>query len=171
MTQRDAIQLIQAGIPVDIGASAWVDLGCGHGTFTKALANLLNPGSNILAVDQEYHTVLSPNNQVTINFQQADFTSTVLPQSLDGILMANSLHYVVDQLSFINHLTKQLNKHGRLIFIEYDTDQSNAWVPYPITFYKLKEILSQAGYTSVTKIGEIDSVYNHNKIYACAAFR
>lgn len=168
MKDADAIELIRKGI-LEKSAVHWADLGSGSGTFTKALAQLLAPGSTILAVDKDNYTIVSPNNQVTINFQQADFTTAALPNALDGILMANSLHYVQDQFSFIKRIMKHLNTKGTIIFVEYDTDRSNAWVPYPIAFNKLKELLSQAGFKSITKIGEMDSVYNQNKMYACVA--
>ena len=168
MKESDAIELIRAGVLKNSKAN-WADLGSGSGTFTKALAHLLKPGSTILAVDKENYPIISPNDPVAIISQQADFTTATLPHSLDGILMANSLHYVKDQLSFIQQLSRHLNPQGRLLLIEYDTNRANAWVPYPITFEKLKELLLQAGYTSVSKIGEMDSVYNQNKIYACLA--
>lgn len=169
MTESEAIQLIKAGIPKESKAASWVDLGSGSGTFTKALAQLLANGSTILAVDQENHTVKSPNNQVSINFLKADFTKADLPDSLDGILIANALHYVKDQLKFLTSVKNQLKPDGRLIIIEYDTDKSNAWVPYPVTFQKLKDLLIQSGFSHVQKIGEKESIYNRNKMYACTA--
>lgn len=168
MQEREAIQLIQVGIPDDLTVSTWADLGCGSGTFTKALAQLLGNASTILAVDKEVQSITSPNNQVTINFQQADFTKNVSsPQKLDGILMANSLHYVKDQVQFLTSLKSQLQLNGRLIIIEYDTDQSNPWVPYPVSFKKLVTLLSNQGFTGIQKIGERPSVYNQNMMYAC----
>ncbi len=171
MKESDAIQLIQKGIPTESANSTWVDLGSGSGTFTKALAKVLGNSSTILAIDKENHKIVSPNNQVKIQSLQSDFTKASLPDSLDGILMANSLHYVKDQLEFIKALTNQLKPTCRIIVVEYDTDQSNTWVPYPVTFNKMKELLLQSGYKSVIKIGEMDSVYNQNKIYACVALR
>jgi trans-aconitate methyltransferase len=168
MKDSDAIELIRAGVPKNSKAH-WADLGSGSGTFTKALAHLLKPGSTIIAVDKENHRIISPNDPVTITSQQADFTTATLPHSLDGILMANSLHYVKDQHSFIQHVSRHLNSQGRLLLIEYDTDRANAWIPYPITFEKLKELFFQAGYTSISKIGALNSAYNQNKIYACVA--
>lgn len=169
MTESEAIQLIQAGIPKESQAKSWVDLGSGNGTFTKALAQLLADGSTILAVDQEYHTIKSPNDQVTVNFLQADFTKADLPNSLDGILIANALHYVKDQLQFLTSIKNQLKSNGRLIIIEYDSAKSNAWVPYPVTFQKLKDLLVQSGFSHVQKIGERNSIYNTSKMYACVA--
>ena len=50
MQLSEAIQLIQH--PVTKEKSAYADLGCGNGLFTKALAQLVAPQSVIYAVDK-----------------------------------------------------------------------------------------------------------------------
>jgi ubiquinone/menaquinone biosynthesis C-methylase UbiE len=172
MKQIDAIELIRSGIPAKSHTSQWVDLGSGTGTFTQALANLLGSGSKIIAIDKESQRIQSANPEVAIEFIKQDFEKK-LPElpPLDGVLMANVLHYVKDQTSFIKQLSKLLKADGRLILVEYDTDISNAWVPYPITYTRLHTILTEAGFKSVKKIGEMDSVHSQSKIYACVVLR
>lgn len=63
MNAADAIKLIEKGITGD-ELQLWADLGCGSGTFTRALASLLPVGSKVLAVDKE--------RQDLPNFIQAD---------------------------------------------------------------------------------------------------
>jgi ubiquinone/menaquinone biosynthesis C-methylase UbiE len=172
MKDTDAINLIRSGVAEKSGAVHWADLGSGSGTFTNALSNLLGKGSKIIAIDKEVQRIQSSNAEVAIEFIKHDFEKK-LPElpPLDGILLANALHYVKDQIFFIKQLSKLLKADGRLILVEYDTDKSNAWVPFPVTFIKMKQLLAQVGYTSVLKIGEMDSVYNQNKLYACLALR
>ena len=62
--------------------------------------------------------------------------------AVDGILMANALHYVRDKAAFIEKLKKYLKTSGELIIVEYDTVRQNRWIPYPITFEKLTETFS-----------------------------
>ena len=51
MRPRDAIEML-AGSGVDmLGPTVWADLGCGEGTFTLALAEVVAPGSVIHAID------------------------------------------------------------------------------------------------------------------------
>lgn len=170
MKEGDAIKLIREGILPAYKPLIWADLGCGSGTFTKALAELLPAGSTILAIDKEAQQFYSSTG-ISIQFRQADFTKPdVLPLNLDGALLANSLHYVSDQANFLGRLSKSLNPGGRLIIVEYDTDQASQWVPYPLHFSKLKMLLTGAGFVT-HKLGEINSVYNRNKIYASVAFR
>ena len=50
---RDAIEMLaESGVDA-LGPTKWADLGCGTGTFTLALADLLSPGSTIHAMDRE----------------------------------------------------------------------------------------------------------------------
>lgn len=171
MIENDAIELIRKGVPDKPKSVAWVDLGCGNGTFTKALAQLLGTHSTLLAVDKENQRITSPNPDVEIKFLQADFTNALLPKNLDGALIANALHYVNDQEKFLQKISTHLNPGGSLIVIEYDTDRPNAWAPYPVTFHKLTKLLSKTDYQDAVKIGERNSVYNQNKMYACQAIK
>ena len=53
-----------------------------------------------------------------------------------------------------------------MIIIEYDTVRQNRWVPYPISFENLVQTFSAAGFSSIKKIGERNSVYRSEKMYA-----
>lgn len=170
MKASDAINLIKDAVPKNNVSSVWADLGSGTGTFTKALAELLPARSSILAIDKESQKIVSLN-QVTIQFHQADFTKPeTLPVGLDGILIANALHYVKDQQGFLSNLTQHLKGNGRIVIIEYDTDQANNWIPWPISFVKLKKLLADSGFHSIGKVGELPSIYNADKMYASLAF-
>jgi len=111
MTNREAIALLDnpllRGLTGRVASSSsairgpvhWADLGCGAGTFTLALANFLPSGSIIVAIDLNPGIAKqTTNNNVTILPRAADFTQLNFPQKdLDGIHMANALHYVKDQ--------------------------------------------------------------------------
>lgn len=171
MTHADAIELIKNCIPRSNQSVQWVDLGSGSGTFTKALADLLPDGSTITAIDQTDRQINSPNAAVTIQFLHTDFTiQNVIPSNLDGIIIANALHYVSDQRGLLQRLSTHLKKDGCLIVIEYDTDRSNPWVPYPLTFKKLHDLLRLSDFKQIAKVSERNSVYNASKMYAAVAF-
>lgn len=168
MDHTDAVGLIKAAISDSKESVSWVDLGSGSGTFTKALADLLPDDSSITAIDRESHSIISPNKNVSIRFVKADFqNSKSIPDQLDGIIIANALHYVKDQVAFLTTVKSHLNPTGQLIIVEYDTDRSNQWVPYPISYDKLQRISIEAGFQFPRKIGERNSVYRTDKIYAC----
>lgn len=166
MQLTEAKLLIQKGIVPQSSPQTWADLGAGKGLFSEALLSLLPSGSIIHAVD--VHTRSNPKHNSSIIFHQADFVNDKLAlPTLDGILMANSLHYVQDQLACIQKLKTHLrNRTGAIILIEYDTDAGNEWVPYPVSFARAQTIFSNAGFSRIEKIGEHPSIYRRASIYA-----
>lgn len=169
MTSSEARGLIENAI-VAKTPSTWIDLGCGSGTFTYALADLLCEESKIVAIDRLSHPIASKRNGVDIEFKQADFERQELFfENVDGILIANALHYVKDQEGFLRSIKPWLKEEGQLILIEYDTDKSNQWVPFPLTFEKVRQLLLKIGFGNVKKIGEHDSRFRDDQIFACLA--
>lgn len=170
MTNQEATSLITQGIPEGSKPQKWADLGCGGGTFTEVLATILPYGSQIVAVDQSMqHLEKTMGNGVSVNFIQADFERTDLELTdLDGILLANSLHYVKDKITLIRKLEKYLVTDKRFLIVEYDTLSANKWVPYPIDFVRLEELFTDLNYHSVVKLSERRSMYGRGNLYAAA---
>jgi ubiquinone/menaquinone biosynthesis C-methylase UbiE len=170
MELQDAISLIQYERPGTPEVQTWADLGCGQGLFTYALANSLLQGSTIYAVDENSSALkkIHSTGKVTIKTLHADFINDSLKLSnLDGILMANSLHYVKDKPAFIRKAIGYMKEKSNFLIAEYDTDKPvSTWVPYPVSFQSLRIIFSEAGYTSIKKLGEHTSVYNSGNIYS-----
>ena len=165
-----AIQLIKNDRLTQQNPATWVDLGCGSGLFTNALTNLLPPGSTVYAVDKA-PVRLDPaltNQEVEIKILQLDFIrEELLWNQLDGILMANSLHYVADKTALINRLSRHLQPDGCFLIVEYDTDKPVAqWVPYPISFDKLSALFTEMGFTTVHRLGKHPSDFGRADIYA-----
>lgn len=173
MDIKDAIALIKH-TPANAGApSVWADLGCGAGTFTYALAHLLETGSTIYAFDKERPrlTALPNPQQVYIKPGQLDFLEDDLPVTgLNGILMANSLHYVPGKPAFIDKISRYLQPDGVFLIVEYETLKTNPWVPYPVPFQALKALFHDAGFTSAGRLNERPSLYGSGHMYA-ALFR
>ena len=168
MKLTEAIHLIKPAFVGHICSQTWADLGCGTGLFTKALATLLGRESNIYAVDYEDQLINSERGIAAIEFMKLNFIDDTLPfAALNGILMANSLHYVKDKISFIRKLYHHLAPDGRFIIVEYDTTRANTWVPYPITFDHLAAVFTELGFGKIQRIGERNSIYRSGKMYAC----
>ncbi|MGN7756769.1 class I SAM-dependent methyltransferase [Chryseobacterium sp. 22532] len=168
MKQKEAIHLIEKSILNSNKPQVWADLGCGSGTFTSALAHLLPNGSHIYAVDnQSQNFPKSLGNNVSVDFIKADFGDSDFNFSnLNGILMANSLHYIKDKVLLINRLEKYLSADKKFVIIEYDTAIANQWVPYPIHFLKLKELFTNLGYLKIIKLGEQQSIFGQGSLYS-----
>ena len=149
--------------------SLWADLGCGAGLFTHALAGLLAPGSKVFAIDRDASALkrIHRPDSITIERIEADFIKETLGlQNLNGILMANSLHFVEDKPAFIKKIEKYMAPDYSFLIVEYNTDLSNPWVPYPLSFQTLQALFKKLGYTSVSGINEVPSRYNQAKMYS-----
>lgn len=168
MTIEDAQSLLSAANFAAPGPQKWADLGCGSGLFGRVLARGLPDGSHILCLDKSRQTWDEPNVQgVRIDFRQVDFVRESIPGTdLDGILMANSLHYVPDKTALIQKLRGHLSARGRFLIVEYDTERRNPWVPYPIPFRTLEVLFSALGFARIRKIGERESIYGPGGMYA-----
>jgi trans-aconitate methyltransferase len=145
MEQEEAVSLIRAGVS-GMQPQSWADLGCGRGVFTFALKSLLPAGSRLIAVDKE-------SQRLPLHFIKGDFEKDELPLSrLDGILMANSLHFVRDKEKLIRKLEAYFLATPAFLIVEYDTDRANRWVPYPVSSDELRSLFTGLGYSSITKL-------------------
>ena len=163
MTLSEAVELIKNKHLEKDTAQIWADLGCGNGLFSRALLSLLPESSQMYAVDQQVY----PFEESNIHFIQADFVkqTPALPP-LNGVLMANSLHFVADKLAFLEKIKLQLLPAGAFLLIEYDMRRGNPWVPYPLNFNAALDLFAQAGFQSMGKVNEKPSLYNRANIYS-----
>ncbi len=167
-----AIQMIQPGVPQEKGS--WADLGAGDGTFTLALQQLLPSGSTIHALDKSPHLLwrLEQKEGIKLVIHDADFTREMDLEALDGIIMANSLHYVKDHARTLEHILSYLNPKHPFIFIEYETIRPiPTWVPYPIPFVQFERVAAEVGLTDIKKIAEVPSRYGYEHIYAAVGIK
>jgi SAM-dependent methyltransferase len=153
MRISDAAGLIQTDKIAGRQAQTWGDLGSGTGTFTVALATLLTPGSIIHAFDRDAGSLAkipASYQQVEIHKHLADLRSKDLPlPALDGVLMANFLHFIEDQESFLQRLRTLCS---RLLIVEYENRSPSRWVPYPLSFSVLQKLLREQGFPAVTQL-------------------
>jgi ubiquinone/menaquinone biosynthesis C-methylase UbiE len=160
MQLNEAVKLIQHSVIKE--KTAYADLGCGDGLFTKALAQLLMPQSAIYAVDKN-QTALNNfivDADIEIKKLNIDFINDELPfKNLSGILMANSLHYVEDKNAFLLKAKASLSPGGYFIIVEYDTDKANHWVPYPVSFSSLPILFEKINFHAVQKLQTHPSRY------------
>ena len=161
MNHADLVGLIRDGVlPIhgEVARSAggaWADLGAGEGNFTRALADLLGPGAHITAIDKDALALRAVGGG--IETRVADFTQPLDLHDLDGILMANSLHYVRDKQPVLEAVRGMLRPGGRLIVVEYGADRGNPWVPYPFTYKKWESMAARAGFRSTRLLKTVPS--------------
>lgn len=182
MNISDAIELIRDAVGASAGV--WADLGAGTGTFTRALTEVLGAGSTVYAVDDDARAVRalrelssSRAGNVLVIAVNADVTRPLeLPglvraqAQLDGILLANTLHFVRDAERVLSQLVKQLRPGGRVIVVEYDRREASQWVPYPIPASRWPQLAGSAGLTGPTITATRPSSYS-GMLYTGAAWR
>lgn len=166
MELTKAVRLIEKGIETS-PRQRWADLGAGAGLFTEALLTLLPDGSHIHAIDRDISQFITVGKFASaIKLHQLDLTRDPLPvDNLDGVLMANTLHFIRDQVSFLISLKNRLRVHGRIIIVEYDIDRPNQWVPFPVSMQQLGRLAVNAGFNECKKLDETDSRY-HRSMYS-----
>jgi ubiquinone/menaquinone biosynthesis C-methylase UbiE len=159
MQHRDHVHLLRSAIPETGGT--WADLGSGGGAFTLALADLIGPQGVIYSVDQDRHALQTQARAlhaqfpaVAVTYVTGDFTQPLDLPPLDGVVMANSLHFVEPsrKLPVVKLIKTLLRLNGRLIVVEYNTDTSNAWVPYPFTYPHWETLARAAGFAHTEQL-------------------
>ena len=153
----------------DLGPTTWADLGCGSGTFTLALAELLAAGSTIYAIDRDasaLREIPAAYKHIQIITHRADFSQHEWPfDTVDGILMANALHYIEDQPAFIRRCERAMKGTRRFLIVEYDLEEPNPWVPHPVSRARLAALFPGSDY-SIAPLGSRPSVYRRAPLYA-----
>jgi SAM-dependent methyltransferase len=149
MDHDDHLGLIRDGVAPGV----WADLGSGGGAFTLALADLLGPGGRIVSVDRD-GGVLGRQREAMearfpatlVDYVQADFTRPLDLPKLDGVVMANSLHFVRRKEPVLAMVLSRLEAGARLVLVEYDTDRANPWVPHPLAYTTWERVAAENGF-------------------------
>jgi SAM-dependent methyltransferase len=171
----DHVSLIREG--VGGAGTTWADLGSGRGAFTLALADLLGPDGTIFSVDRDESALQEQASATASRFPGlalhqlvADFTGDLALPTLDGVIMANSLHFVADKLPVLRRIGERLTPGGRFILVEYDADHGNRWVPYPVSARRWELLAGDAGLAETRVIGRVPSRFL-GSIYAAMSRR
>jgi ubiquinone/menaquinone biosynthesis C-methylase UbiE len=153
MDHADHVALIRNGIPKPGGV--WADFGSGHGAFTLALAEILEPGGRIYSVDrqaaalhQQARVMRARFPDTKVKYLNADYTVRLDLPALDGAVMANTLHFQRDKDPVLTLIREYLQPWGRLILVEYNLDRGNTWVPYPLSYKTWQIMARRSGFSS-----------------------
>jgi SAM-dependent methyltransferase len=163
MDHGDHVGLLRAAVEP---GGTWTDIGAGEGAFTLALADLLGPGGRIVAVDRDGRALRTNEAAVRARFPEvvmsalnADMTRPLTLPALDGIVAANSLHFVPpeERVAVIRALAAHVRPGRPFVVIEYDTDRGNPWVPHPFSYASWERLAESAGLTETRLIGRVPS--------------
>lgn len=178
MDHRDHLELIRDGVCA--GPVTWAEFGSGTGHFTLALADLLGPQARIYSVDIDASALRQQEARLRKRFARqpapsvayitGDYTQPLELPPLDGILMANVLHFQKRKETLLESLIRYLNPGGRLLLVEYNTDRGNHWVPYPLSYPSWQALATRAGLTGIRLLKRVPSSFL-GEFYSAVSFK
>lgn len=178
MDHRDHVKLLRGGIAQAGGT--WADFGSGGGAFTLALRELVGADAEIYSIDRDAGRLReqerafqqrfppSQGNPSHIHFIHADFTRPLELPPLDGIVMANALHYFKDKEKILQYVRSFLKAEGVLLLVEYNVDVGNPWVPHPLSFETFRKLAPRAGFSTPRLLATAPSRFL-NEFFSAAA--
>lgn len=162
MNHNDHVSLLRKGIPTPGGV--WADLGSGTGAFTLALADLIGSMGIIYSVDKDRASLREQERAMqmrfpdrTVHYIAADFTNRLDLPPLDGIVMANSLHYVRKKEPMLRIIRGYMKSNGQLLIVEYNADRGNPWVPYPFSYPTWETLARENGFEHTALLATVPS--------------
>lgn len=175
MDHADHVGLIREGVPGPGGR--WLELGAGEGAFTLALADVLGSDGSIVALDRDRRALDRLAERLARAFPEvhlvtrvADFRDGLPRGPFDGVLAANSLHFIADPASILRGAHSVLRPGGAIVLVEYDADRGNPWVPHPFSITTADRLLRAAGFGDVRRLGRVPSRFL-GAIYSIGAAR
>ena len=153
MDHKDHVDLLRpANLPL---GGIYADFGAGSGAFTLALRELIGLDATIYAVDKDKSSLRALENSHRARFDTTrnlfllpkDFSRPLDLPPLDGVVMANSLHYFRDKEKLLRHVREYLKPNGAVLLVEYNVDSGNLWVPHPLSFQTYRSLALGAGFT------------------------
>lgn len=175
MDHQDHLDLLRKGIPGPGGV--WADFGSGTGAFTLALAELVGPAGEIYSIDKDRSALRKQEQSLRARFPDlrvhylvADFTRRLDLPSLDGAIMANALHFLREKEATIQLMHNYLRTGGRFILVEYNVEQGNPWVPYPLPYIAWEALAGKAGFVETRLLRTRPSRFLR-EIYAAVSVR
>jgi ubiquinone/menaquinone biosynthesis C-methylase UbiE len=153
VNHQDHLALIEKAVQP---GQTWAELGSGNGHFTFALAELLGERGKIHSIDRDGGALVRQRQGMAqladrfdlaqVEYIRADYTKQLEIPPVDGVLMANSLHFLQYKPPLLEAIRQRLKPGGLLLVVEYNSDQGNHWVPYPLSFASFKGLCRTAGF-------------------------
>jgi ubiquinone/menaquinone biosynthesis C-methylase UbiE len=165
MNHSDHVNLLR---PAELKpGGSWADLGAGSGAFTFATRELTGPTASIYAVDKDRASLKQLEqayrarfgDSQNLNLVIGDFSRTLNILPLDGIVMANSLHFFKDKEKILRHVSSYLKPNGILLIVEYNVDVGNPWVPYPFSFETWCKLAPRANFGEPRLLAKVPSSF------------
>ena len=172
MRPRDATEMLADSGVKALGPTIWADLGCGDGTFTLALAEVLASGSTIHAMDLDASALREDpfgapgrtESQRTGEISQHSRGHS--PVSMAFSWPTRCTTSKIRRRSFDVRTSNEIAAPVSPRRIRYEPP--SRWLPYPVSQTSLAELFERAGYSSIKVLRSRPSVYRRAPLYAAA---
>lgn len=175
MDHEDHVDLLRPGVNTPQGK--WADFGSGRGAFTLALAYLLYPTGEVHSVDKDRDKLMDQQRrmeerypEIQVHYHVGDYTQPLGLPPLDGIVIANALHFQRDKSRVLDLLHGYLKPGGTLILVEYNADHGNRWVPHPLSYPSWEKLVEKRGFQETHLLNTKPSSFL-GEIYAAASIK
>ena len=115
-----------------------LDIGCGCGGSTLALAQAVAPGGRVLGVDisrpmlEVAQTLADAHPGLNLTFAEADAASATLPGAQDLLHSRFGLMFFAEPVAALQHLRASLKAGGRCVFVCWRAPRDNPWAMAPL---------------------------------------
>jgi len=184
MDHNDHVNLLR---PANLSQGGiYADFGAGSGAFTLALREVVGLDAIIYAVDKDrralnqldsahrarFNSTLNPSIKLraSLILLPNDFSRPLEIPPLDGVVMANSLHFFKDKEKILRHVHGFLKLNGALLIVEYNVDSGNLWVPHPLSFETYRTLAPRTGFTEPRLLMKLPSRFL-KEFYSAVAYK
>jgi SAM-dependent methyltransferase len=161
-----------------------LDIGCGCGTTTYALAKALGPSGSVTGVDiSRPMLAVARSRGIGANFREADAATHMFHPTHNLVFSRFGVMFFADPAQAFANIRKAVSPHGRLAFVCWRALAENAWAaaplaaarpllppqepmdplaPGPFAFAddaRVKDILAGTGFRNI-RIEKLDSTMN-----------
>lgn len=114
-----------------------LDIGCGAGVTSLALAELIGTEGHVLGIDISPQLIAraraAARQDVPVEFELADAATAPLPaHSFDVLFSRFGVMFFDDPVAAFGHMRQALKTGGRITFVCWRSAQENDWVRLPI---------------------------------------
>lgn len=111
-----------------------LDVGCGTGGITSGIANIVGENGKVLGIDNNQELIqkaIDKYSHITnLNFRVEDIYQLSIAEKFDVISCARVLQWLDKPLLIIHQLQSLLEKHGKLVVLDYNHLKVE-WSPQP----------------------------------------
>lgn len=130
----DAALLAAAAMP----GERVLDIGCGSGSTTLALARAVGPRGRVLGVDISQPMLAvaqkraDSHPELNLSFTEPDASAAALPTGHDLLFSRFGLMFFADPAGALRHLRGSLKPGGRCAFVCWRAPRDNPWAMAPL---------------------------------------